>query len=368
MVFSMKPMICPKCFASFAAEDSAYVCLNAGCPVLGNQLEADGVTSDSTGRPVCAACRGILSTRACPRCGFEISGTATAETTLTFSVIGAEGSGKSNYLSVLIDRIRSEMGKVYNCSLHPSGGDLTIQQYESQYYQPLFVNKKCITSTEQETVQPLVYTLVFGGAGDQKGKTCNITFYDACGANFDSLSILSDYNRNIYNSQGIIFLVDPLQLPGLHLPNAAPARERKPVNPETLLSRTIQLIRGGHMQNVQQKIEIPIAVCLSKMDLFRQQLDPSSSLRYESRHMRGPELDKPDFHACDMEVQSLLESWSGEELVNQIRTHFLHYGFFAFSALGSPPDGSNNVANLTPHRVCDPFLWLLRQNLIIQSN
>jgi len=360
---AMKQMICPKCFVPFPVEGSAYVCVNAGCQTAGSQMAATDALRDTKDRPVCPTCRGVLSVRACPHCGFEISDTATAEEMLTLSVIGAERSGKSNYLSVLINSIKNDMGGMYNCVLHPSGGDVTIRQYETQYYHPLFEQGECITATEQETVQPLIYSLVFGG--DRHGITSNLTFYDACGSNFDSLSTLSDYNRSIYNSQGIIFLIDPLQLASVRQALGVEDGVHR-VDPITLLARTIQLVRDGNVKNVRDKITIPIAVCLSKLDLLRHQLDPSSFLRYESRQLRQPGFDTVDFRSCDREVQSLLENWGCEELVNQVRTQFSDYGFFGFSALGQAPSQSNQVERVAPHRVCDPFLWLLQKNHVIQ--
>ena len=365
----MKQILCPKCFDSCSAEEYAYVCTSPGCPKASAPVFAQDAPTVS-GKPVCPDCKKELSARICRSCGYEFgeADSAFGTDTLPFSIVGAEGSGKSNYLSVLIDLIKSEVGKAYNCSLYPLGGDITMEQYEKQYYTPLFVHGKCVASTQQETIQPLVYSLVFSGR-QAAGKTCNITFYDACGANFDSVKVMGDHNRSIYNSRAILFLIDPSQLPELH--NQLKMQGRPVTGPDasSLLSRTIHLIRNGRgMKNMNQKIDIPIAICLTKVDTIRHLLDPGSFLRYPSRHLREGKLDRIDCDSLNLEVQSLIESWAGKELLNQIQSQFETYSFFGFSALGASPGEQNQIHRISPHRVADPFLWALWKNNIISSN
>ena len=361
----MKELVCPKCFFCTPQDKVSYGCANSACERAGIP---ETVWEGTPIPPKCSACGEPMKEHFCPECGYPIPPEDENVDTLPISIVGGEGCGKSNYLSVLIDQIKRSMGKVYNCSLYPMGGDETIVQYEQQYYQPLFVNGTCIESTQQDDILPLVYSLVFTDP-PRNGKTCNLTFYDACGSNFTSEKVMTNYNRSIYNSKGILFLIDPSQLPRLRDLYREDNRRVCEEDAGALLSRTIHLIRQcGDQKNIKKKITIPIAVCITKLDTLRPLLDTASFLRYPSRHMQQPSFDMMDYNCCNLEVQSLIESWAGVELVNQITAQFATCGFFSFSSLGNPPNSQNQIHHIAPYRVCDPLLWLLRQNRVIRQN
>lgn len=357
-------IICPKCFARYPPQERLLVCQNSACEKSGQRIP-EAQASYHGSQPLCPACGREMPMRLCPRCGFEFSGHSAGAEMLGISMVGAERCGKSHFLTVLINSAKQEMSKVYGCALYPLGGDSTIEQYNQKYYQPLFVHGQCISSTLQEDVEPLIYSLVFPDT-DGNGQTANLTFYDACGANFGSVRRMEEGNRNIYNSRGILFLIDPSQFSTIRERRRAGGKPVCEVDPATLLARTIHLIRGGSGRgDIRQKITIPIAVCLTKLDIVRPYLDVSSFVKCRSRHLRQPAFDPIDFESCSLEIMSLIESWAGKDLINQIASQFETCGFFGFSALGEEPTEDNRVAHIQPHRVMDPFLWLLWKNGII---
>lgn len=357
-------IICPKCFARYIEEERLLVCQNASCDKNGVPIKEPEASFDE-GRPYCPTCGREILLRVCPDCGFEFSGHSTAAEMIGISMVGASGVGKSHFLTVLLNSVKQDMPKTYGCALYPLGGDNTIEQYNRKYYQPLFEEGKLLSSTTQEDVEPLIYSLVFP-EGSTSGKTANMTFYDACGSNFYSERAMEEGNRSIYNSKGILFLIDPTQLDTIRTRRLARGKPVCEIDPGTLLSRTIHLIRAGSGQgNVKQKISIPIAVCLTKMDILRPWLDPASFVGSRSRHLRRPGFDAVDFDSCNLEVISLIESWQGKDLINQVTSQFTTYGFFAFSSLGQEPTDDGRVQHIQPHRVMDPLLWLLYQNRII---
>ncbi|MDR2932265.1 MAG: hypothetical protein LBV27_04075 [Oscillospiraceae bacterium] len=359
-------IVCPNCFQRHATEAFSYTCTHGNCERSGLPIPAADIHEEN-GNPLCPACKSALIERLCPSCGYPVIIDDDSVPTLPVSIVGAEGCGKSNYLSVLIDQLRRRISKVYNCALYPLGGDETIHNYDSRYYQPLFVRGQCITSTMQDEVTPLLYSLVFSGQ-PPLGKSCNLTLYDACGANFRSEKVMADYNRSIYNARGILYFIDPFQIPSVRESLKTTGRPVSNDDASTLLSRTIHLIRqGGNRKNIRRKIDIPIAVCLTKMDTIRPLLDPSSFLLYPSRHVNTGRFDIHDFTSSSLEVQSLLESWGEVEIVNQVTSQFADYGFFGLSSLGSAPNDANAINHIVPHRVIDPILWILWKNRIISS-
>lgn len=364
----MNQIFCPKCFARFAPEKRQLVCRSGDCAKRGIPFPEDEAVLEEGQQPHCSGCGREITTRLCPFCGYELGGQAAGDGGLTgISLVGAAGVGKSHFLTVLLHTIKEEMSKAYDCALYPIGGDVTLEQYQRNYYTPLYVEGRCIPSTERDAVEPLIYSLVFADGG-KHGVNTSLTFYDACGANFESERTMEDRNRDIYNSKGIIFLIDPTQFEEIRKQRAAQGRDVCEGDPVTLLSRMVHLIRNGSGQSdLNQKINVPIAVCITKMDILKSALDVSSFLRGTSRHLRQPLFDKIDFNSCNLEIISLIESWAGKELVTQVDSQFEHYGFFAFSSLGSEPTQDGRVNHIVPHRIMDPFLWILAQNGIIKT-
>lgn len=357
----MKTITCPKCFSVHSIEQLAYGCANSNCP-----REYVPTTVAGKENPTCEACGRTMTLRFCPDCGFLLDTSAKGAENLPISMVGSQHSGKSNYLSVLINEVRQSMGKVYDCSLYPIGGDDTILQYRKYYYNPLYEKNRCIESTVQEEINPMIYSLIFNK--ESTGKLCNLTFYDACGEHFSNERRMADYTRSIYNSRGILFFVDPSQIPLLREKMLHDGKEVSEEDFDALLSRTIKLIREGlGMTSLNTKIDIPIAICVTKLDTFKNQLDSSSYFNYSSRQMNYDAFDLIDYECTNLETQAILESWGGLELINQVKSQFSHSGFFMFSSLGTQPDKDNHIKHIVPYRVCDPFLWLLAKNKIIHA-
>jgi hypothetical protein len=283
---------------------------------------------------------------------------------LSVSLVGSQGSGKSHLLSVLVDELKNTVSSAYGCSLFPLGGDSTMELYENFYYRRLYVDGLCLDSTAQEDVNPLVYSLVF--QRENGPKSCDLILYDSCGANFEAVTAMASYNRSVYHAGGILFLLEPTQLPSVAEWQASRGGKLCESNAGALLTRVVQLMRAGNGQrNLGKKLDIPIAVCISKLDTLRPLLDASSFLRANSRHLAGAAFDSADFEACQMETQSLIEYWGGGELTRQVHSQFSTVGFFGLSSLGAQPSESGGVHHIKPHRVADPLLWLLWKSHVI---
>lgn len=360
----MKSAVCPKCFMKTTEEQWVYSCRRSECEMLDRALELSETVSDRNGQPACPGCEEPFASPLCPECGFPVCEDDTSMS-VAVSIIGAQGSGKSHFISVLIDELKNRVAKVYDYSLFPLGGDATLSLYDRQYYKPLFVDGQCLEPSEQDSINPLIYSLVFGR--EREPKAVGLTLYDSCGDNFESITAMANYNRSIYYSGGILFFIEPSQLPVAAEWIASRGGNICEANPVSLLTRTIRLLRTGNAQkNLGKKLDIPVAVCLTKLDTVRPLLDVSSFLCAPPRHLREAAFDSVDFEACSLEARSLIEAWGGGELVGQITSQFSTYGFFALSALGGEPSSSGGVHHIAPHRVTDPILWLLHKNRVIK--
>jgi hypothetical protein len=321
-------------------------------------------------KPVCPACGSRLTVRICRECGFSTDLSAGAKETLSISLVGATGSGKSCMLATMLHELGGDFGRLHGAALYPTGGDRTMSQYERLYHTPLYEQGICVPATDEE-IDPLTWALVFGGQ-ENAGRALGLTLYDSCGATFKSEQQMSRYNRSLYHSSAIFFLIDPRQFPaprealgkGRRKKTAAPVED----NPQKLLLRTIHLIRAGlSMEGVDKKLPMPIAVCLTKMDTMFPFLDKASFLADPSRHLRRPMLSATDFSSCDLETRSLIESWGGREFIAHVESQFTKSAFFGLSSLGGQPGSRNEILRVAPHRVLDPLLWLMWKGQVLKT-
>ncbi len=369
----MGKYICPKCFAEQDIRDVEYKCTNTSrthpCP---RQKSGESFRPKDPKHPVCDACGQPVTVRVCPKCGFELPMNIDTADSYPIAIIGAKESGKSNYVAVLINELKNAVGRSFSCSLMACG-DKTISRYRTDFYNPLYRNKTCVRGSDAGDVDPLIYNLIFQRKGGLFHKAVNdvisLTFYDTAGENLNSQDSMMTFNKYLAHTSGIILLLDPLQLPEVR--TQLNGRIRLPdenTDVTEVLSRTIEVIhQQSHNSNMAKKIDIPIAIAFTKIDAVQSLIDPSSCLNNDSTHVKLGYFDKVDFGAENDEMQSLVDSWAGQELYQLVSTNFEHFGFFGLSALGSNPDINNMISKFRPFRVTDPFLWLLAQHNIIRT-
>lgn len=388
MKFSLKKRdsyICPYCFSKHDLDDVNFICKNDP-----NECEnaREGVlfeSQDEYGKnempeyAICNRCGEKSHIKVCPTCHAELPYGIGAYDDLVFAVIGAKEAGKSHYIAVLIDKIMNEISSAFNCSLS-AVDDATIKRYRNDFYNPVFKRSELIrvtrsAKTDSSVKQPLIYNLTFKEQGlfgnFLKNKRINnvvtIAFFDTAGEDLDSEDTMKAVNRYIYNSSGIIFILDPLQLENVRemVPTGIPLPEQN-TEIEDLLSRTANLIRKANGIKVDKLIDIPVAVAFSKMDAVESLIDPSSSINYTSSHINKGYFDLSDFEDVNGTMESLVRSWGGENFANQLSSNFKDFAYFGITALGCNPE-SSKITKLRPHRVEDPFLWLLYKHKLIKA-
>lgn len=377
--------ICPYCFSKHDLSDIGFVCKNhiQQCKNAeeGTVLKLKNL-EDKNEMPehmFCNECGKIINTKVCPSCHKELPYTIGIYDDLIFAVIGAKEAGKSHYIAVLIDKIMNEIGSAFNCSLQAMN-DATITRYRNDFYNPVFKKNELIgitrsAKTDSSVKTPLIYSLSFNEQGilgkflksKKKSNVVTIAFFDTAGEDLDSEESMKTVNSYICNSSGIIFLLDPLQLEKVResLPKGTPLPEQN-TEIEDLLSRTGNLIRKVNDIKMDKLIDIPIAVAFSKMDAVESLIDPSSCINYSGKHIKEGYFDLSDFEDVNGTMESLIRSWGGENFANQLSANFKEYAYFGITALGSNPE-SSKIIKLRPHRVEDPFLWLLYKYKLIKG-
>jgi hypothetical protein len=244
------------------------------------------------------------------------------------------------------------------------------EAYDELYYKPLYKIGSTVKATALgEVPPPLIFPL---SLMDMKNRIVNmaaLTFYDTAGENLNDKSVMHKFNRYITNAQGIILLLDPLQVPKIRNMlankgfNALPAQNTEIYD---VLSRIIDVIRN--IKKIKGQIQIPLALVFTKIDVLEQYsiLPEDSCLKEESDHIKRGAFMKPDFENTNIQMKDLIENWLDAELlrfINQFKCH----SFFGVSSLGGNPVNNKLSKEICPRRVLDPLLWLLAEHGYIKT-
>ena len=191
--------------------------------------------------------------------------------------------------------------------------------------------------------------------------------HDTAGEDLGHVDTMSTETRYVAQSQGIIFLLDPLQIPSIRdrMPASVPLPAGT-VNPVEIVERVVDLIRGFRGLKPTQKIDTPVALAFSKIDAVRALIDQNSPIHRIANH--DGYFDQSDAEEMNESMRAHVHSWVGPAFDAAIRHNFKHFMYFGLSALGAGPDSDGRLqAGATPFRVEDPLLWVLHQHGIIPA-
>ncbi|MFM7058159.1 MAG: hypothetical protein ACKO2P_14670 [Planctomycetota bacterium] len=372
--------LCPWCFEWISLRHPLFRCGNPQCtnrapdPVLEREWkDSRPVTVPFYGRPFSSRtrcrqpnCRRLTTHRICPNCHQNLPQTLGDCRGMIFAVIGAKGAGKSHYIGVLLHQLLGRVG-LQQKLIVTAADDGVTKRFQTDYERPLYQQRVSLPETQARKTQPLVYVIRERPEGHQRFNwALNAVFFDTAGENLGSRDAMEEKTRYIGFSEGVILLLDPLQIPavrdaisrrrpGLKLPDRS-------ADADEILTRTATLIREQHGQSSEstELINTPLAVAFTKWDPDGVQplLHPDSLSLQPAGTCRG--YDQADGSAIHDEIESLLKSWGCDRLLQQTQ-QFRTYRFFGLSALGEAPV-NGRIHQPNPLRESDPFLWLLFQH------
>jgi hypothetical protein len=197
-------------------------------------------------------------------------------------------------------------------------------------------------------------------------------FFDAAGEDLGSAAAMDRYTHYLRAADGIILLVDPLQLDAVRdqLPPGEGALPVVETPPRQIAADLAAQLRAHGRGDSRGRVATPIAVAVTKTDALRPLLSPHSPLSRNAPH-RGGEWDEEDRLAVHEEVRSLMDGWDSGELGRQLERDFAHLSLFGLTALGSPPPAeapaNAPASGPQPLRVEDPLLWLLARRGLLPA-
>ena len=325
------------------------------------------IIRDSSG--MCNICKKPAYKRLCPSCHNPIPQGAEDDGSTVFVVLGPKGVGKSHYIAVLINQLRNSFSPEFGATMSPAT-DRTTLRYREMYYKRLFEEGRKLSPTlsyeeSKESREPMIYYLRFLDGNSPKVYT--LAFFDTAGEDLDSADKMMNLNLNSFISRasGIVFLVDPLQIPYI---NTRIRMDNKPStggNVANMLSNITNIIRTNNALKLKESLDIPLAVVLTKCDVLMKAPEndeersilfgPNSSMNIDRE--RG-KYDRTNFEQISVEIEEYMRRAVSKAFVQTVK-EFKEHSYFAVSALGSNPTGNVLTRGISPMRVEDPFIWLL---------
>lgn len=383
------PLACPYCYETFTAREIMFRCngrlsrSNRQCtlepdPVLlarmGRRGDALGPVVAADGRKGtanCPDCGGETTYRICPICHSQLPVQFGMVGSRMIAMAGAKDSGKTVYMTVLLHELKNRVGDRFGAAIM-GADDETRKQFVDGYENPIYKNSELPPTTQRATqlggrVAPLVFRFSArpGGVRASRPEHTLLSFFDTAGEDFREQESLDVNTRYLACADGILLLLDPLQMagarklavPGTRVPGTGPEYE----TPLNILSRVTDILLARNRRGARAKIPKPIAVVFTKLDAVWHGLDRVSPLRAQAPD--GPKFDVADCLDVHEEIRHLLREWEGGQISQILENNYARYRYFGVSALGQPPTDDNFVApsGIQPYRVADPLLWMLAE-------
>ena len=386
----MAKSACPFCFATVDTSNLAYQCSGRGsgdkrCEPDTDERRINRTGSNALSYPTfslaagaktavvaCPHCGGPARRRACPACHTAVPESFVDADSPMLGIVGSKGSGKTVYMTALTKQLRANVGKRFDAAVrfatdNPDGFD-GVGEYTKGREDDMFVEGNLPQGTAQnfaERRRPVVLMWQSesqGLLGRRTIRSTTLSFIDSAGEDFNKLEVA--YSLEYLRAcDGLMVALDPFALPGARasvtLPEAA-TNKSSDSDPLQVIGHITEVLRTEHQVKRNKKIKVPTAIVFTKIDAFFPILGQGNPVMAKSGStIAYNEFDGQNVHE---HMRALLHQWSADEIDLHLRLNYENFRFFGVSALGAQPlymEDRVAPGGVQPHRVEDPFLWLL---------
>lgn len=401
--------ICPYCFERRKLTEVQFRCTNRRCkdfddpemtryengdlkmPKLGKRtFQSPGKNPFAVPASAkCPECHNVTFKRICPACHNELPESTLTGEDMIISIVGSRATGKSHFVGVIIKELMDRISVSFDGALE--GFADSYKRWEANFGSKLYTNneqkgekldltRSSLQSVDNGAYRPLIFKLKLRNRamfGRETIQSFTFVFFDTAGEDLNDEDTMSTVNKYICKSEGIVFLLDPLQIPAVYtqLDASTVSRASGGLDPrnvggaDDIMTRVSRLIRNDRRLSETAKIDIPVAAAFSKFDVIEPILPPDCVIRSPSPHCSEKCFDLSDWHNVNSEIRSLLQEWNANAFISQLEMNYTNYSYFAVSALGlnNNPTTDGRIDRPRPHRIEDPILWILNQKGIIKG-
>lgn len=385
----MSNIVCPYCFEEFKRSEVMFRCGNEDCkkekdeemsdfwkvpmnltPAINNNLGTLArLMNKMPDSAVCPECGHKAYDTICPHCHNKIPKDMVEKKGYIISIIGARSSGKTNYITVLIDQLRRNGNKLGNLGILASSvaenrNDCTQVRYQHDFYDVLFKNGTCPAQTridDRKSKIPLIYTI-----HQKEVQPTYLVFYDTAGENFNDPKNINKHVKFLDESDAVIFLLDTFSINYVH--EKLNIKDDIELPYDIIINNIVDHFNQGDKEKRKAHFSKPMAFAFSKIDAILQNADvfgqtsiPNMSIDQNSPYLSGGGVRMDDIDSVSDSIKSALQSWNETNFLNVVDESYKNYKFFGFSALGKSPDKNNQIKDIQPYRVLDPLVWILDQ-------
>jgi len=311
-----------------------------------------------------------LKSYECPNCQAELPTDFFYNKSSSIALVGGRESGKSSFITVFCELLLNRPSILSNLGIF---GSITNDEGKDLFdrNQWMLVEQNIALDLTSDLESPIVIRL----QSKHHNNVVYLTLIDSPGEHFEQLNTLLDKHPNLQYADGMIFLMNPLDIKGISnlikevLPKAVPNRYQKNrIKNFDIIENLYQfyLKTGKIRPNV--RIKIPTAFCLSRADLLNEVSNLYIPYDFDPDLLEMEEIID-EMHLVFDEIKDLFEE-SDQRLINLMDKYFSNYSLFPVSPLGKIPSNSAGrqiiSGGIEPRGILQPFLWILKETKFIQ--
>jgi hypothetical protein len=350
---------CPRCLGIDhweAGDDAEFVAPEYDEPIENEEDDREIAVPAQPSADGSVRCAHTLPQSPPAECGYQLSAPQRAMKKLCFSALGIPASGKTHTLAIIhrelsVGNLQSMIHYDDERSSHADEWDRTVDD---------IIERRDTLATRPEYLpEPLAFA--FRDRDQALGRTNVLTcLFDYAGELTISTQAADYRRRRALDVDGLLVFLDPTQPGG---------------SQERALTKLCEDIREQHKIKSGRKVHIPIALCLSKIDLLPNQVFSGGAGRtaIEEFYRKLGEID-PEGEAmsqrviadrskvCTLLRPTIWPSWEIEGQVDSLVGNRFHY--FPLSPVGLDSIGETdpNEQVIAPFGILEPLLWLLHMN------
>jgi len=365
--------MCPFCIRPFAKKEIHHQCGKCGEMVTPKRFEKP---------PFKCACGGVAKTRLCPMCREAIPSAALETKYFPFSIVGITGSGKTNYITVMLEELPM---RELRLAVVPINND--AKHLQTEHKKQIYTDHETpAPTTAGMTPKPQIWKILHNDRAEsrlnkllKRTPTYTFTIFDGAGEHSQDVSDQNIINYIMY-SEAVIVTIDPLTIPEVRKKinsRVVASSERDDStgtrkSADEALNHIVELIKstrkGG---STESKLDIPVAIVLTKFDTIISNPNFSkilgTNIKNARLEIRDKKISVDEIDDISEQIRYFLDhdEVGAHNFVGLVDGSFTNYRFFGVSSYGTTPESSGTVSEVNPHRVLDPILWLFHQKEFI---